>query len=333
MHAQLPSSLELSPLGIPHLKRFWYSSVAAPQSAASREDEHELDRMLFDLLGVGLHQVLNFVYAERPSFSELEHWMVTKVGQPCAHTLARLQAIYQQKPYSGELKAWLHEIEQIPDVLSQEDLAHWQEHGYVIVKNAVSLAAAKEAEQALWQYLKAEPEQPDTWYSLHNRSGIMVELIQHPAFAANRHAARIHKAFAQLWQTADLRVSADRGGFNPPERQGFEFSGPDLHWDINFNKPLQFGTQGILYLTDTAAEQGAFTLVPGFQHHLPTWLAELPPAADPQQQDLHALGAKAIAANAGDLIIWHQWLPHGSRPNTTSQPRMVQYINYLPVRI
>nr|WP_246483388.1 phytanoyl-CoA dioxygenase family protein [Paenacidovorax monticola] len=32
----------------------------------------------------------------------------------------------------------------------------------------------------------------------------------------------------------------------------------------------------------------------------------------------------------GDLIIWHHALPHGSRPNTTRQPRLVQYINLFP---
>ncbi|MGB0722782.1 MAG: phytanoyl-CoA dioxygenase family protein, partial [Gammaproteobacteria bacterium] len=92
-------------------------------------------------------------------------------------------------------------------------------------------------------------------------------------------------------------------------------------------------TQGILYLTDTPDEQGATTLVPGFQHRLKRWLETLPPGADPQQQDLHALGSKPIGAGAGDMVIWHQWLPHGSRPNRGTRPRIVQYINYAPLRI
>jgi ectoine hydroxylase-related dioxygenase (phytanoyl-CoA dioxygenase family) len=45
---------------------------------------------------------------------------------------------------------------------------------------------------------------------------------------------------------------------------------------------------------------------------------------------MYALGAMPIAANAGDFILWHQALPHGSSPNTATLPRFVQYINYEP---
>ena len=50
-------------------------------------------------------------------------------------------------------------------------------------------------------------------------------------------------------------------------------------------------------------------------------------------QNLHALGSQPIAGRAGDLIIWHQALPHGSRPNRASRPRLVQYINMRPILI
>jgi len=143
----------------------------------------------------------------------------------------------------------------------------------------------------------------------------------------NRRTERIHRAFAQLWGTADLWVTADRCGFHPPQRAGHPFPGPDLHWDLDFSAPLAFGTQGILYLTDTPAEQGALTLVPGFHRRLPEWLASLPPGADPQQQDLHALGSIPVGARAGDMVIWRDALPHGSRPNLGTRPRIVQYIN------
>ena len=46
---------------------------------------------------------------------------------------------------------------------------------------------------------------------------------------------------------------------------------------------------------------------------------------------LGVLGPKPIAANAGDFILWHQALPHGSSPNTATRPRLVQYINYMPI--
>ncbi len=111
------------------------------------------------------------------------------------------------------------------------------------------------------------------------------------------------------------------------------FQGPELHWDVSLTPPIPMGTQGVIYLTDTLAEQGAFTCVPGFHHRIERWLQSLAPDADPRQQDLHALGSRAIAGRAGDLIIWHQALPHGSRPNRATLPRLVQYINMLPTQI
>jgi ectoine hydroxylase-related dioxygenase (phytanoyl-CoA dioxygenase family) len=70
--------------------------------------------------------------------------------------------------------------------------------------------------------------------------------------------------------------------------------------------------------------------VPGFHHRIEGWLKSLPPGANPREQDLKSLGAKPIAAEAGDLIIWHHALPHGSSPNCATRPRMVHYLTMFP---
>ena len=175
-------------------------------------------------------------------------------------------------------------------MLSADDLAFWDEHGYVVLHDAVPAATLAAAAQALWDHLGARADDPESWYRRRDH-GIMVQYFQHPAFEAIRRSARIHKAFAQLWGHADLWATTDRVGFNVPERPGFMFPGPDLHWDCSVKTPIPFGTQGILYLTDTPPEQGAFTLVPGFQRWGEDWLKGLPPGADPRRQDLHALGS------------------------------------------
>jgi ectoine hydroxylase-related dioxygenase (phytanoyl-CoA dioxygenase family) len=158
----------------------------------------------------------------------------------------------------------------------------------------------------------------------------MVQLFQHPILEQNRQSFKIRKAYEELWNRTDLWVNTDRVGFNPPETELYKFRGPHLHWDVSLKLPVPFGTQGILYLADTAENQGAFTLVPGFQNKIEDWINNLPPGANPRSENLYALGAKPIAANAGDFIIWHQALPHGSSPNTSILPRFVQYINYAP---
>ncbi len=215
-------------------------------------------------------------------------------------------------------------------VLSAEDIAFWEENGYVVVRNAVPLENCKAAEQAVWNFLEMDADDPESWYPNLPRRGIMVEIYQHQALWDNRQYPRVHQAFSQIWETEKLWVSFDRGSMNPPERPGYEFKGPYLHWDMSLDMPVRLRVQGVLYLTDTPANQGAFTCIPGFHRKLENWLENLPPDADPRKVVREEPGAKPIAGKAGDLIIWHSALPHGSRPNSSDQPRMVQYITMSP---
>lgn len=320
-------------LGVFQLKRLWSRALAARDGRASHDvADQQLDQLVTDALGVGLEQVQQHLFRAAPSFEAFERWIVATAGSPAPDLVARINAAIMGEPPPPSWRAALQRIEALAPVLSAADLEHWYEHGYVIVPDAVPEATRAAAEHAIWQHLGARPEEPDSWY-VPNDHGIMVQFFQHPAFTAVRWSLRMHKAFAQLWGTADLWVSTDRVGFNVPERPGWMFRGPHMHWDVSLAQPIPFGTQGILYLTDTPAEQGAFTCVPGFHRRIEAWLAGLPPNADPRTEDLHALGSKPIAGRAGDLVIWDHRLPHAARPNRGVRPRIVQYVNFYPARM
>lgn len=266
------------------------------------------DISLLRELGIGLHETLAYLYAEAPSYDGFESWVRAHNG--------------------GELHNAAADGEQT--VLSEDDLAFFDEHGYVVVHNAVTASACREAENAIWTFLDMDPDRPESWYTRPNGHSIWVPLLHHEAVWANRRAPRVRGAFAQLWGRDDLLCSVDQCGFNPPVRDDWPFPGPRLHFDCRLETPVPFGLQGILYLTDTAAHQGAFTCVPGFQHQIDAWLAQMLPKSEPCDFDLYALGPRPIAGWAGDLIIWHHALPHGSSPNTADRPRIVQYITYDP---
>ena len=178
---------------------------------------------------------------------------------------------------------------------------------------------------------------PDCIGELRNVNNIVIVLlINNPTDAAidkNRNSPKIRKAFEQLWNCSNLVVTTDKCGFNPPETEKFKYRGTGLHWDVSLVTPIPFSTQGILYLTDTAANQGALTLVPGFHKNIENWLHALPENVNAREADLSGFGTTAIAANAGDFIIWHHALPHGSSPNKANLSRIVQYINwYAPLQ-
>ncbi|GAC1399481.1 MAG: hypothetical protein NVSMB65_17560 [Chloroflexota bacterium] len=160
----------------------------------------------------------------------------------------------------------------------------------------------------------------------------MIELYHHQALWNNRQHPRVYGAFADLWSAERLWVTIDRVNMNPPVRPDHDFKG-FIHWDIDTSiKPLPFEVQGVLSLTDTAADQGGFQCVPGFLKRFDTWVATQPPDRNTWQPDLTGLEVKSIATRAGDLLIWHSGLPHGTGRNTSTRPRLAQYISMFPAR-
>ena len=213
-------------------------------------------------------------------------------------------------------------------VLSQQDLAFFHKNGYVIARKVIDRAQAERTAQAVWAFSGKKPDDPETWYE--EGKGIMVEVYHQQAMWDNRTNPRVHQAFSQVWNNEKLWVSHDRASISPPNRDP-EAKEHNLHWDMNIdNPPFSFGVQGILYLNDTPAEQGAFICVPGFQHKLEDWLANLSKGAKPKEQDLLALGTKRIGAEAGDLVLWQTALPHTASLNRGTSPRVAQYITMWP---
>ncbi|AHJ96114.1 phytanoyl-CoA dioxygenase family protein [Hymenobacter swuensis] len=324
---------ETGELGVHYLKRFWARLLAKRNGVftESTEQDWRFDNLLLNGLGLPLEETIQYVGQQAPSFSEFEHWILAKHhGQLDPLQVDRLNSLFSDQPYPAAVVQSLQDLEREPNVLSAEDLTFWAENGYVIIRGAIPREQARETELAVWEALGMDPHEPASWYQKPIGKGIMMDFYHHPTLQANRQSKRIHKAFAQLWQTTDLWRTTDRTSFNPPETAALPFQGPHLHWDMSLEPPFRFGTQGLLYLCDTPAEQGAFCCVPGFHRTLETWLASLPPGTDPRRVNLEAQ-AVPIAAEAGDFVIWHHFLPHGSSPNRGTYPRIVQYLNMHPV--
>jgi len=320
----LAGAAETGSLGIVYLKRFWSRTLAArgpitppPPSAG----ELVADTVLLAGLRLGLRETLDFLIRGVPPFGEFEAWVLARNhGAIGPERVARLNGALR-----GDGSFSLESIQAEP-ALSAAELDFWDEQGYVVVRQAVSPDQSRAAAEAIFEHAGIELGHPDSWYG----DNLWLPLAQHPALWANRLSPRIHTAFAQLWKRRDLWVNVDVCGVNPPLRPGYPFRGSPLHWDMTLAPPIRFGTQAILYLTDTATEQGAFSCVPGFHRRLADWLRALPAGVDPRAQAAAELRATPIAGRAGDLIIWHHALPHAATPNRAALPRVVQYLNLFP---
>lgn len=322
----IPLCKEAGSLGVYHLKRLWAKTLAMRNNAESNA-EWQKDNALLDLLGLGLLNTYNYLHTERPSFANFEQWVANHHGGSLPAALVRQCNALLDGPTDFVA------TETVADVLTEQDRSFWETNGYVIVRGAVSAADCAAARAAIWAYLEMDENDPASWYRPTEKlQGIMLPLYRHPALDKNRQSPRIRRAFEQLWGHQQLIVTTDKVGFNPPETSTYRYRGIGLHWDVSLVPPVPFGVQGLLYLTDTAAHQGAFTLVPGFHRHLNNWLAQLPPGTNPRTVDLAPFHPQPIAANAGDFIIWHHALPHGASANHADKPRLVQYLYWYPAQ-
>ena len=228
----------------------------------------------------------------------------------------------------------------MPRVFSDADFDHFKHEGYVILHDAAPPENLQAVADAIWAFQQMDPEDSETWYRKPDRlNGMvelngagMVEMYNHPALWANRQLPRIHGAFADIWGTEHLWVTIDRANLNVPNREGFAFEG-FIHWDIDSSlDPLPFDLQGVLALTDTAPGQGGFHCVPELYRQLPEWRKTQPVDRNPHRPNLDGFEVVNVETRAGDLLIWNSQLPHGTSPNTSSEPRLAQYLSMSPAQ-
>lgn len=223
-------------------------------------------------------------------------------------------------------------------VLTQNDLSFWRDNGYVILRDAVPQANLDAVVDIIWEFMEMDRDDPETWYRPGDgdagkpklKESGMAELYQHQALWDNRQHPRVYGAFADIWETEKLWVSIDRVNLNPPARADWDFQG-FVHWDIDTSlRPLPNRVQGVLSLVDVPADAGGLQVVPGFHRRFDEWVKTQPADRDPRIPDMTGLELKSLAMKAGDLVIWHSLLPHGTGRNNSTRPRLAQYITMFP---
>ncbi len=225
-------------------------------------------------------------------------------------------------------------------VLTQEEMAFWHENGYVILRDAVPRANVDAVVDIIWEFMEMDRHDPETWYRSSDgddslprlKESGMAELYQHQALWDNRQHPRVYGAFVDIWQTEKLWVSIDRVNLNPPARPDWDFGG-FVHWDIDTSqRPIPMRVQGVLSLVDVPEDAGGLQVVPGFHRRFEEWVRTQPSDRDPRIPDMTGLELRSLAMNAGDLVIWHSLLPHGTGRNNSTRPRLAQYITMFPAK-
>src|SRR2546430_1128586 len=176
-----------SPLGVPHLETFW--------RRVTRRDGNRTpanwidDRIVIEGLGLALEETLQYLGRQQPTLVEFEGWILERNnGHIEPLRIERINAAIDGTQYSEELKAEIQAINENEPVFTFADLSFWDENGYVILHNAISAENCRAAEIAVWESLKMNRNDPETWYE-PSTHGIMRQFFHHPALKANRQAA------------------------------------------------------------------------------------------------------------------------------------------------
>ncbi|MET3987983.1 phytanoyl-CoA dioxygenase family protein [Streptomyces sp. PvR034] len=237
-------------------------------------------------------------------------------------------------------------------VLSEEDFAHWQTYGYVIVREAIPAPQARRLLDFTWEFQGLDPDRPDTWHEdrpfrseldqqLHVYG--FVEAYHHQLLWDSRQSQRVYDAFVDVWDCEELWVTLDRLNLNPPNvknrdralidptDRGFDI---ELHWDIDttLGVPPQ-RVQGIIALNDTSAELGGFQCNPELFRQFEEWKIVQPADRDPLRPDVDRTEFPVVRPelHPGDLLIWNGLLAHGVARNTSKDgARAVQYLSMMP---
>ncbi len=312
-------------IGIFFLKEIWsYYDGLRNNTKNLEQVEWKYMNAVFNTLGIGLEPTLKFLMSSSASFDDFEVWIKNN-GTVSEKMISHFNSIIlkdSSENFTSEEK-----------IFNKSDIEQWNKKGFIVLKNAISKEDCQLSVDFICNKIDVDMHNKETWYQSHSlKQGIMIQLFNSKVLDKNRLSKRIRLAFEQLWNTNRLLVSMDRVSFNPPETDYYKFPGPNLHWDVSLKQPIPFGIQGLLYLTDTKEDQGAFTLIPGFHNKIELWLTQLDSDMNPRELNLlDHFKEKPISGNVGDLIIWNHCLPHGSRPNNSTSPRIVQYINYQPI--
>ncbi len=218
--------------------------------------------------------------------------------------------------------------------LTVEDLEFFNENGYVRVPSVVPRENVDAVVDAIWEFLGMNRDDPEDWYRLPLTPGGMIEMYQHPAMWNNRQFPGLYEPFTQIFGTDKLWVSLDRVNLKPPysERHPeFDHKG-FIHWDTDSTKPKRLTVQGVLYLRDTTPDMGGFCCVPSIFRDFDEWVKTQPADRSAHSPDITGHEVVAVPGNAGDLVIWHSFLPHGNGRNVAQSPRLAQFISMFPTR-
>jgi len=212
-------------------------------------------------------------------------------------------------------------------MITETDKRRFSKDGYLLVENVVPESLCAAVRSTICEFLDMQADDPASWPESQSRGHGIVPIHHPQALWDVRQHPAVHQVFAALHDTEKLWVVVDRVSFKTRDRDSPP-PGPaePIHWDRHPGDDGGLSLQGLVYLTDTAPDQGAFCCAPALYRDLNGYLARHPEHGHSRQPVVDPESIEVVGGPAGSLLVWNRKLPHSSTYNRCGQPRWVQYV-------
>jgi hypothetical protein len=215
-------------------------------------------------------------------------------------------------------------------MLTKKDIAHFKEHGYVVLPNFIDQHQISEWNDQFWTHISAHPENPTTWPDNY----VIDDFSTKPLFGRLTQMEEVVKQlgggdFSGGGGSMLVQWPKHDGHWNMPESGHIDGYGPN-GWSGGF----MLGATA--YLEDVNDEGGAFVFWPGSHHKTHQYFLENPTHIDGSFterddwqsrnwrifSDRSKRSPEQFSAQAGDVIFWHCFLCHTGSVNILDRPRL-----------
>ena len=143
------------------------------------------------------------------------------------------------------------------------DTTHFRDQGWVQVDNVVPVADCEAVVDTICDFWQVSRDGGRPAREGRERFNGIVPIHQHQTLWNTRQSPQLHQAFAAVHEQTALWVSMDRTSYKPrlSERAKAKPGDPNsIHTDKQLTDTT-FTVQGVLYLTDTPEDQGAWECI------------------------------------------------------------------------
>lgn len=297
------------------------------RSAQVSSDFDLMETVWLSFYGLGKFETYAFLYSECRDFEHFQDWVTKLKGVDFV-----IEADTQFKKWEKEEKVNQSDEECFPKILTAEQLKFWEENGYLRIPKVVDDMKCDAVRQKICRHLNVNLDFPETWYMSHSDwQGIMLQVYQDEHMESIRKDPGVRQVFADLYQSNQIIPNTEKLGYNPPVTPNWIFKHGELHWDLDLSQPLEFYVQGLVYLDDVPVNRGPLHVVPGFNNRFETFIKDFSSLERAHTYMRLTETPEPISGEKGDLILWHNTIPHAAGKNESDLPRFVQYLSYTKI--